>query len=59
MASLAVAAALSIEPPDPPSICPLSRLQRLWVWLREPRAEESLVLFVLKIFISITGSEKW
>lgn len=58
MASLAVAAALSVEYPDLSSICPLSRLQWLWAWLWEPKAGESLVVLVLKIAISITGSEK-
>lgn len=56
MASLAVAAALSVDYPDLSSICPLSRLQLLWVW---PEAGESLVLSVLKIIVRITGSEKW
>lgn len=59
MASLAVAAALiGVEHPDLPSICPLS-VQWRWVWFREPKVGESLVLLVLKIFIRITGSEKW
>lgn len=56
MASLAVAAALSVDYPDLSSICPLSRLQLLWVW---PEAGESLVLLVLKIIVRITGSEEW
>lgn len=54
MASLAVAAALSVDYPDLSYICPLSRLQLLW-----PEAGESLVLLVLKIIVRITGSEKW
>lgn len=54
MASLAVAAALSVDYPDLSSNCPLSRLQLLW-----PEAGASLVLLVLKIIVRITGSEKW
>lgn len=60
MASLAVAATLmSTEHPDLPSIRPPSGLQLRWVWLKEPKVGESLVLLVLKIVIRITGSEKW